>query len=235
MISQGQLLRSDDRGRNWQVVSAPPNAMQVQFVDARRGWLVTNACSRELSACNFPLYRTTDGGQTWLPMPLTLREEARLAFSDPMHGVAVDAFGTLWRSSDGGISWTLIASSLARSGVDKIHFDAHGRAWILLRGTRTRVLRSADFGQTWATVVLPLVDRNDQRTSLHDIRFADANRGWIVGDAGIVLVTNDGGLNWQQQRSGTERTLGALFALDARTVWIFGAEATILSTSTGGD
>jgi photosystem II stability/assembly factor-like uncharacterized protein len=71
---------------------------------------------------------------------------------------------------------------------------------------------------------------------LLDIRFVDAQQGWIVGGAGTVLSTLDGGLSWQRQATGTagSAALQTMFWLDGESGWVGGSFATILATATGG-
>jgi photosystem II stability/assembly factor-like uncharacterized protein len=54
------------------------------------------------------------------------------------------------------------------------------------------------------------------------VTFLDADRGWAVGDRGVVWHTADGGRNWQQQRSGIACRLEAVQFLDANNGWIAG-------------
>ena len=49
---------------------------------------------------------------------------------------------------------------------------------------------------------------------------ADGRLGWAVGNAGAVLLTQDGGRNWQQAVSGSGRVLrSVIFAADAARGW----------------
>ncbi|WP_164101427.1 YCF48-related protein [Candidatus Laterigemmans baculatus] len=51
--------------------------------------------------------------------------------------------------------------------------------------------------------------RND--AALRDIFFADPDRGWAVGDLGVILVTSDGGNVWVPQSSGTTGNLRSVY------------------------
>lgn len=48
-------------------------------------------------------------------------------------------------------------------------------------------------------------------TRLNDIRFVDPQKGWAVGDRGVVLRTEDGGRRWQPQKSGVDCTLSSVW------------------------
>ncbi len=42
-------------------------------------------------------------------------------------------------------------------------------------------------------------------TPLRKVAFVDRDRGWAVGDLGVIVATNDGGKTWRSQRSGGSR------------------------------
>jgi photosystem II stability/assembly factor-like uncharacterized protein len=71
-------------------------------------------------------------------------------------------------------------------------------------------------------------------TDLHGVYFVDARNGWAVGDGGMILVTHDGGTNWEPQKSGTNKALFGVHFADARTGQAVGGSGTIITTPDGG-
>lgn len=67
---------------------------------------------------------------------------------------------------------------------------------IVAVGERGIVVLSEDEGRTWRQVRVPV------SVGLIAVRFADAQRGWIVGHGGVVLASVDGGLTWTKQLDG---------------------------------
>ncbi len=63
-------------------------------------------------------------------------------------------------------------------------------------GERGLVLLSDDNGQSWHQASVPV------SVSLTAVRFVDAQKGWAVGHAGVVLATLDGGEHWTLQLDG---------------------------------
>jgi len=57
---------------------------------------------------------------------------------------------------------------------------------------------------------------------------------WVVGEAGTILKTSDGGRNWGGQSSGSSSFLFDVFCADLQTVWVVGSQGTILKTTDGG-
>jgi photosystem II stability/assembly factor-like uncharacterized protein len=103
------------------------------------------------------------------------------------------AGGGLYRSTDGGASWTEVAS-LSGVSVYKVAFAPDGTAFI---GTLDSIWKSIDGGQTWAQVALG-IGLNDQ---IQEITIDPSNpqRIWIgIADAlgnqpvNVMLSTNGG-------------------------------------------
>ena len=59
--------------------------------------------------------------------------------------------------------------------------------------------------------------------------------GWIVGDSGIILNTDDGGVTWTDQNSGTANRLTDVCFVDPEKGWIVGSNGTLLRTLNSGD
>ena len=64
---------------------------------------------------------------------------------------------------------------------------------------------------------------NDAR--LNDICFVDAQHGWAVGDHGVIWHTDNGGTQWQQQSSGVDCPLWAVYFFNEQIGWAAGGLA----------
>jgi photosystem II stability/assembly factor-like uncharacterized protein len=69
---------------------------------------------------------------------------------------------------------------------------------------------------------------------LYDIDFPDNNNGWVVGDSGIILYSENDGEDWKQQTSPTDEILFAVDFIDNKLGWICSRNS-ILKTSDGGE
>jgi len=90
---------------------------------------------------------------------------------------------------------------------------------------------SEDAGKTWKK------GETGTRQLLYDVSMADAKRGWAVGQSGIILRTEDGGLTWTQQPNNKvdeDTHLFGVQALDANTAWAVGEWGGRLFTDDGG-
>ncbi len=70
---------------------------------------------------------------------------------------------------------------------------------------------------------------------LNDVFFRNELNGWIVGDGGIVLVTTDGGENWELFSTGESVELLGVHFADANVGWTVGFQGMVLKTSDGGN
>lgn len=91
------------------------------------------------------------------------------------------------------------------------------------------MLFSGDGGATW----LARRPANHQDQHMLGLHFEDALTGWVVGTLGLVLFTEDAGLTWRLQRSGTA-TLHDVVIVDGGRGWAVGAQGVILTTRNRG-
>jgi len=78
---------------------------------------------------------------------------------------------------------------------------------------------------------------------LTDVFFVDPDRGWAVGDRGVICHTDDGGRNWQLQSSPVSCRLESVCFVDERNGWTVGgwshpythkSTGVVLRTADGG-
>ena len=65
-------------------------------------------------------------------------------------------------------------------------------------GERGHIIYSDDKGRTWNQANSPV------SVLLTSVSFVDDTYGWAVGHSGVILHTNDGGLNWVTQFDGNQ-------------------------------
>lgn len=244
-LAGGRLVRSADDGRSWQDAPGQPglsldpaySTQDFAWLDADRLYVVQTYF--HVFSPHYPgtytttVHRSDDAGRTWRALPSTDCE--RVALASPTHGVCLRAAQSHY-TTDGGQTWQPAGGDPfgLRGDVRRIVRSA-GSWWAL--GSR-QLMRSDDEGRSWRVVPLPqLPQRLDDsgqlvQVILNDIVFSGA-RGWIVGQEGLVLASDDGGASWTPQPSGVHSELHKVFALDADNLWV-GAEQTVLATATGG-
>jgi photosystem II stability/assembly factor-like uncharacterized protein len=192
------------------------------------------------------IYVTKDGGATWSPRTSNTKEPLfSVAFADDRHGWVVGKSGVILRTTDGGESWTAQKSPIdpAKHLFKVAALDAQ-TAWAV--GDWGAVLQTTDGGATWrdrslAGLAIERVESPDRMMQtitddviLYDVDFVDAQHGFIVGEFGTLLATDDGGAHWRQIPLPTDKTF---FGVDFRSPtegWIVGIDGMILYTQDGG-
>jgi photosystem II stability/assembly factor-like uncharacterized protein len=111
-----------------------------------------------------------------------------------------------------------VGSGPVLSDLNGIFMIDRQRGWIV--GDFGTILRTTN-GSTWTVAFSGTANR------LYDVAFRDASNGVIVGAAGLILVTSDGGATWHPEPSGTFDDLhGISFAGDV--AYAVGRNGTIL-------
>jgi photosystem II stability/assembly factor-like uncharacterized protein len=216
----GTYLRTLDGGENWLTgVMRGQEVLQFRDVEAfddSTAYLMS-AGTGDLSR----IYRTDDAGESW-----TLQYKAGdpAAFLDCMafwdrdrglaYGDAVDEVPFILRTEDGGSTWSRVPEGVLPPALDGeggfaasgtcLATGPEGRAWIATgNGGRARVLRTADWGQTWEVSNVPVVAGSG--AGLTTVRMGPGNRvgmalGGIIGGDTLktdnVALTEDGGATW---------------------------------------
>ena len=102
------------------------------------------------------LYRSSDGGSTWLPVAAVPRQGTVSAVAvDPVDANHVyvgfaDAAGyPLWHSADGGATWSHAGAGLGTGRIAAISIDPAAPASLVAVQSGSGVFRSTDRGATW--------------------------------------------------------------------------------------
>ena len=214
------------------------------FPTATRGYVV--AMQNTTAVFRFRLYRTDDGGHfdegrdleaftdDGTPTPVLAAHEDRLWL-----GLGSDfAKQTFLRSEDGGR--TFLPDGLPAQGqaIAAVALGPGGLGFVATaRGAvNARPLyRSTDGGVTFGEVKLP------DGTHIRALRVLDAAHVVAVGDNGVILTSEDGGLSFTTRRGGMpdeEQLLTVDFAPGSGVGWAGGVtsagEPILLRTENGG-
>jgi photosystem II stability/assembly factor-like uncharacterized protein len=182
----------------------------------------------------------------WTPQSsnLTTSTLTSVYFSDINNGHAV-GFGPedppmpYLNTTNEGAIWT----SVGLTGIDvvkSVYFTNinTGYAAGMVSGTDQHygiIQKTTDEGITWTTVFT-----GNANSNFSSLCFADTFTGYVVGDGGDILKTNDCGTTWTPQISGTTSPLMSVYFTDTNTGYVIGmvqgspASGFILKTDNGG-
>lgn len=195
----------------------------------------TQAGQRVVAVGDHGVVLLADDGQRFrqaqsVPVRSTL---TAVSFADAKHGWAVGHWGVILHTEDGGENWTVQRQDASQDRpFFAVHFtDArHGVA----AGLWSLLMTTDDGGKTWRDVALPVplgarkADRN-----LFAI-FASGPSLFIAAERGLVLRSDDRGLNWRYLETGYAGSLWCGATLSDGVMLVGGLRGTIYRSADHG-
>jgi photosystem II stability/assembly factor-like uncharacterized protein len=226
-----QIIRAQ---ATWNVnrTNGSGDLVAVFFTSAEKGWIAGD---------NGYLASTADGGRNWTKQDIGTTENINeIYFRNDDNGYLV-AGKKMFITRDAGRSWqeTRIykPGDFGKNSPEflSIRFADKKRGIVIgsvlnaqERVVDSLVMRTEDGGETWQRVLVP------SKKELYHLDFVGSARCWIVGDTGLVLVSYNGGANFQVQQSGVTLDLYNVDFRDENEGYIVGSKGTILRTEDGG-
>ncbi|MBN2027127.1 MAG: IPT/TIG domain-containing protein [Actinobacteria bacterium] len=223
----GTVLKSGDGGYTWiaQGLGADDYLDDVCAVDGQTIWAV----GIDQSTWDAHIFKSFDGGNSWLVMSDVLLEVLAVSALDTDNAWVVGGDIDILRTCDGGWTWVdqWPGTTSVLKGVSVVDTNT---AWVA-RGAGN-VLKTTDGGITWAS---KFTEPYDEQRSLFDISALDIENAWVVGNEGKILRTKDGGETWLTLDAETSANLLTVATVDSYAAWVAGETSTIFKTSDGGE
>ncbi len=216
----GTILRSQDNGGTWAVISGSGTNKKLRAVysiDPTTAWAAGD---------NGIILKTTDGGDYWVTQESWFTGFLNdIFFVDGSHGWTVGSFGEVVGTTNGGLTWVKQSSGTSEELITVCFPDTlHGWA----AGKNGTIVNTSNGGSDWSGQSSGTSDQ------LNALFFTSHLTGWAVGNNGAILKTTNGGIDWIPQVSTTELNLNAAYFTDSLKGWIVGASGIILHTDNGG-
>ncbi|WP_143305752.1 discoidin domain-containing protein [Chitinophaga vietnamensis] len=186
------------------------------------------------------VYKSTDGGQTWLPANNSIgtRMAVELLMSPTDHNTLIAATNDgIWKTKNGGTSWS---QQLVGGQFTDMVFKARTNTTTIFAVTMAGAYYySNDMGDTWTAVTLPSMPASANGTRLA-VSPADSNRVYIgmVGsnsgaNGGVIYQSTDGGLSFTQMKGDVSPNLNGYTSTSSgqgNYNWALGADPTNANT-----
>lgn len=206
------------------------------------------------------LLTSSDQGKTFVRRTLPTRDALfSIAFNDQGLGAIVGRSGLVLISADKGKTWSQHEAKAAGEEQAEHLFavDVLDDGVIVAVGEFGVIMRSEDQGKTWSRQPysaarpktaeelaasesrsrISMEEENEgaiEEARLTSVRFADTQRGFIVGEFGLVLISEDGGKSWNRQNAGAEVLLFDVSVVSRDHVVAVGSEGVVVETLDGG-
>ena len=183
--ANGLTLRTTDGGATWSktVLAAGTALRGVAFSSPLDGWAVGDGGK---------VYGSHDGGVSWYPVSVSTTQSLRGVWSyDATHTLAVGQQGAVAIALAGpdSVVWSVPAPNAGAANQLQqciLVSSSIGYAVGINSGIGS-VLRTDDGGLTWQAQVA------NTTAQLNDVYFVDSQRGWAVGNGGIIIHTSTAG------------------------------------------
>ena len=199
---------SPDAGVTWRTFAWTDCQIEgFHFRGQKLGWAFGASISPGTAAKKPIVLRTTDGGQTWRSsVPPAGRWEAApvtdVRFADSRNGWAADGHSKIWRSKDGGDSWSL---QLERSDSE------FNRLWVVdtteVWAAGMGIFRTVDGGRHWSLVG----PEYTHQVWWQDVCFLSRDLAFFVGESKILRWSRHTGVVSASSRAPREFHISACY------------------------
>lgn len=208
-LTSDALAVTRDGGTSWTGVTPsglqPGQVRAVSFLDAYNGWLIASGSG---GSSGFVCYRTVDGGVTWLSSPLgssptaysdSSSSQASVDFLNVSDGwvevqlpsSAAFSRGTLFRTQDGGITWTQLNTPPI---MGEAAFASPSDGWLAGGVGGASLYSTTDGGETWTAGTPPLPAGASQSQVSYSITHSAGILGLrasLGGNSGLAALYSD--------------------------------------------
>jgi photosystem II stability/assembly factor-like uncharacterized protein len=240
IITNNSIHKTNDGGTTWLNQSFPvaPNQNirlfnSIHFINENVGII---ACGNYLYSGHNPnlvstILWTNDGGINWVYKDLGSYNDYDLSavLATPLIAYSIGQYGQSKKTIDGGITWTPCSfSSIGYSGINLFALNENTVFFAGLQNLSLTAAIGKMNNSNW------LINDLFGSIAMQRIFFIDNNLGWVVGNSGVIKISNNGGNNWIDGNSGVTSTILGVSFKDSLNGWASTENGKILKSIDGG-
>ncbi|MCB2203252.1 T9SS type A sorting domain-containing protein [bacterium] len=187
-LNGAHVVISEDGGKTWrQFTNFNVFGQTLYSISAQSSttWYIVTSTN---------LYKTTDRGKSWFNNngSFDVRGLTRFVYVDSLYGYQLRE-GQLLRTHDGGLGWEEMDIFGFDTVTDLEAGPKLGSTVFCMSAGRYIINKSSDAGGSWN---ISLTGSAFPDANPKTIAFANSQLGFVAGDGGRILRTEDGGLSW---------------------------------------
>jgi len=141
----------------------------------------------------------------------------------------VGSGGTIMNTHDGGNSWSIQSISNYEESCYLYDLSFADRNCGCLIDTWKNVWKTSDGGSTWVRIY-----KDEDDNDIRSVAFRDNTHGFIAGSEGLLLVSDDGGISWQQNGNMPDEYFTKISFITPDSGYILSWQGSIFNTQDGG-
>ena len=225
IISLG-IFNDNVHSENWNILNIQRQAGPINYLSQSNFYIFGGDI----------IYRSIDNGENWnvqvSPVNL-IPDHKTYSFVDSAFGWALRNAASIYKTTNGGITWNVLNIPNNFFRVNGICFINRFVGWISgeQNGAIHTIMKSTNGGINWTIISSPMYEPEQ-------ILMVNDNRGFYIpisSSAGDRIgYTTNGGYNWSYQNIGNGMPVSKLYFLDSLRGWANGLVDYVSYTSNGG-
>jgi photosystem II stability/assembly factor-like uncharacterized protein len=200
------ILKTTDGGATWTDQTSGVSALYgVYFQSATLGWAVGSGY----------VVKSTDGGITWVNQNVVNSGDLfDIHFTDSQNGY-ITGVNEILRTTNGGANWTSTATSntvwrrIGEIDANTVHFAGYNNS----TGSTIKTTNGGSSYTNFSSLT--------SGTAM-DIKFLDANTGYLVTQSGVVSKTTNGGGNWANDYADNTYSFQGIHIINGTNIFAVG-------------
>ncbi|MDH6254088.1 photosystem II stability/assembly factor-like uncharacterized protein [Chryseobacterium sp. H1D6B] len=187
---QTQILKSTDKGATF------PVNKNIYGVSVKM-MVFTDVNTAHAACFDGRIIKTVDGGDNWITTSSDSSSSNNyysIVFPSQNVGFANKGFGSMFKTTDGGQTWTELPYSVYHAETYGMQFFDENNGFTV--GQNGAVYKTTDGGTSWQWISPTSIYGYNNDINLNGLYFFDSQNAVCVGNNGRIIKTQNGGTSW---------------------------------------